>query len=179
MSKTSKKIWNICSMFIVVIVVLLAILLFAGRFIGLNVYTVLSGSMEPDIATGSLLYAKKPDLSSLKPGDVITFKLAEGFIVTHRIVEILPDENDSSAFYCITKGDANQTSDANPVHSSNIIGEAVFSLPKLGFLVSYIQNPPGLYVSIAVGAFLALFMMVPDIVNIFTVEKQKQGKHCS
>lgn len=166
MSKTLKKIWNICSTLIVIAVVLLALLLFAGRFIGLDVYTILSGSMEPQYTTGSLLYVKKPDLSSLEAGDVITFKISGGIIVTHRIAEILPDENDPSGFYCITKGDANRTADANPVHSSSIIGQPVFSLPKLGFVVNYIQNPPGLYVSIAAAAFLALLMLVPDIVSI-------------
>lgn len=179
MNRNLKKIWNVCSLLIVITVVLLALLLFAGRFIGLDPYTVLSGSMEPQYRTGSLLYVRKPDLSSLAAGDVITFKMGSDIIVTHRISEILPDENDPSGFYCITKGDANPTPDANPVHSSSIIGEAVFALPKLGFLASYIQNPPGRYVCIAVGAFLALLMLIPDLLSISNGGKRRQdGKHC-
>ena len=43
-----KKIWDIITTVLVRIVVLLAVLLVGARVIGLQVFTVLSGSMEPD-----------------------------------------------------------------------------------------------------------------------------------
>ena len=56
-----KKAWNIISSILVALVVLLAIALVGVRLFGLQVYTVLSGSMEPTYHTGSLIYVKRVD----------------------------------------------------------------------------------------------------------------------
>ena len=102
MGKTLKKILNVISTILVAIVVVLALLLVGARFIGLNVYTVLSGSMEPTYHVGSLIYVKDVDTDELKAGDVITYMLDEDTIVTHRIVDVIPDETDPSIilFFC-------------------------------------------------------------------------------
>ena len=102
-----KKIGNVVTTVLVVAVVLLAIALVGVRLFGLQVYTVLSGSMEPAYPVGALLYDKKVDPAQLGPGDVITFMLDEETIVTHRIVEVVPDEEDPSVIRFRTKGDAN------------------------------------------------------------------------
>ena len=60
-----KKIWDVFTSILVAIVVIMAILLVGVRVIGLNVYTVLSGSMEPTYHTGSLIYVKKVDYKEL------------------------------------------------------------------------------------------------------------------
>ena len=87
-----KKLWNVISSILVAAVVLLALLLVGARLFGLQVFTVLSGSMEPTYHTGSLIYVKKVDPHTLKSGDVITFMLDEDTIATHRITEVIPDE---------------------------------------------------------------------------------------
>ena len=56
-----KKIWNGITTVIVILVVILAILLAGVRLFGLQVFTVLSGSMEPTYHVGSLIYVKKTD----------------------------------------------------------------------------------------------------------------------
>ena len=56
--KAFRKIWNIATTVVVVLVVLAAILLVGVRFVGYRVYTVLSGSMEPTYHVGSLIYVK-------------------------------------------------------------------------------------------------------------------------
>lgn len=58
MNKSLKKIWNVISTILVALVVLLALLLVGARVVGLQVFTVLSGSMEPTYHTGSLIYVK-------------------------------------------------------------------------------------------------------------------------
>lgn len=73
MNKTLKKIWNVISSILVAIVVILALLLVGARIIGLQVFTVLSGSMEPNYHVGSLIYVKNVDYKELESGDVITF----------------------------------------------------------------------------------------------------------
>ena len=53
--RSVKKTWNIISTVLVALVVLLALLLVGARIFGLQVFTVLSGSMEPTYHTGSLI----------------------------------------------------------------------------------------------------------------------------
>lgn len=59
MSKSLKKILNAVSNVLVVLVVILALLLVGARIVGLQVFTVLSGSMEPTYHVGALIYVKK------------------------------------------------------------------------------------------------------------------------
>ena len=165
MSKGLKKVWNVITTLIVIVVVILALLLVGARLIGLNVYKVLSGSMEPVYHTGSLIYVKKVDPFELKVGDVITFMIDEDTLVTHRIAGIVPDEEDPSVIRFRTKGDANDCEDGTLVHYKNVVGVPVFTIPKLGYVANYIQNPPGMYVTIAAGAFLMLLMFMPELVS--------------
>lgn len=165
MNKTIKKIWNWATSVLVGVVVILALLLVGARLIGLQVFTVLSGSMEPTYHVGSLIYVKKVDPFTLESGDVITFMLDEDTVATHRIVEVVPDEADASVVRFRTKGDANNTEDGSLVHYKNVIGTPVFTIPKLGYLANYIQHPPGTYVAISAGAILLLLVFVPDLIR--------------
>ena len=169
-----KKIWNVISGIIIAGIVALAVLLVGVRLIGLRPLTVLSGSMEPTYHTGSLIYVKKVDPKSLQPGDVITFMLSEDTIATHRIVEVVPDEEDPTVIRFRTKGDANDAEDGGLVHYKNVIGTPVYSIPKLGYFVNFIQNPPGKYLAISAGAILLLLIFLPDIIGAFTEDDKKK-----
>lgn len=164
MKKSSiRKTWNVISSILVALVVLLALLLVGARLFGLQVYTVLSGSMEPTYHTGSLIYVKKVDPYTIRDGQVITFMLDENTIATHRVVGVVPDEEDSTVVRFRTKGDANETEDGGLVHYKNVIGTPVFTIPYLGFVANYIQHPPGMYVAISAGAVLLLLTFLPDL----------------
>ena len=163
MSKTVKKVWNIVTWLIVALAILLALLLVGVRVVGLQVFTVLSGSMEPAYHTGSLIYVKEVDAKELEPGDVITFMINDDTVATHRITEVLVDENDPNVLRFFTKGDANEYPDGSSVHCNNIIGTPVFTIPYLGYVSNYIQNPPGMYVAISGGALLLLLIFLPDL----------------
>ena len=176
MKTTAKKIWNVITTILVVVVVLLALALAGVRLFGLQVYTVLSGSMEPTYHVGALIYDKKVDPMQLQSGDVITFMLDEDTIATHRIVEVVPDEEDSSVIRFRTKGDANAAEDGSLVHYKNVLGTPVFAIPKLGYFASFVQQPPGLYVAIAFGAVLVLLAFLPDLLGD---DKKKKGKRVS
>ena len=172
MSKTLKKIWNFVSTVLVAVVVLLALLLAGARIFGLQVFTVLSGSMEPTYHTGSLIYVKKVDPFTIQPGQPITFLLDEKTVATHRVVGVVPDEEDTTVIRFRTKGDANEAEDGTLVHYKNVIGAPVFSIPYLGYLAEYIQHPPGMYVAISAGAVLLLLVFIPDI---FSDDEKKKG----
>lgn len=177
MGKAVKKIWNIVTSIIVALAVLLAIALVGVRLIGFQVFTVLSGSMEPTYHVGSLIYVKDVDYTELEAGDVITFMLDEDTVATHRIVEVVPDETDSSVLRFKTKGDANAAEDGSLVHHKNVIGTPVFTIPKLGYVANYIQNPPGMYVAISAGAVLLLLVFLPDLFSKDEKEgTKKKGK---
>lgn len=168
-----KKIFNITTTAVVIVVVLFAVLLVGARLFGLRVYTVLSGSMEPAYKVGALIYVKTVNADELKAGDVITFMLDEDTVATHRIVEVIPDENDPAVLRFRTKGDANDAEDGGLVHCSNVIGTPVFTIPYLGYIASYIQNPPGTYVAISGGAVLLILVFLP---NLFADDGARKGK---
>ena len=164
MSRSLKKVWNIVSSVLVALVVLLALLLVGARVVGLRVFTVLSGSMEPTYHTGALIYVKPvDDPLAIPEGTVITFMLDEDTIATHRVVGVVPDEEDPTVVRYRTKGDANETEDGGLVHYKNVIGTPVFSIPYLGYAADYIQHPPGSYVALSGGAILLLLVFLPDI----------------
>ena len=171
-----KKIWNVITTVLVILVVIIALLLVGVRLIGLDVFTVLSGSMEPTYHTGSVIYVKDVDYRELEAGDVITFMLDEDTIATHRIVEVVPDVEDASVLRYRTKGDANDAEDGTLVHYKNIIGSPIFTIPKLGIFANYIQNPPGMYVAISGGALMLLMVFLPELIDVFTEDGERSEK---
>lgn len=174
MQKTLKRIGNWVSSLLVAIVVLLAIALVGVRVVGLQPFVVLSGSMEPTYHVGSLIYVKSVDYKELQVGDPITYMLSQDTVVTHRIIEVLVDEEDPNTLRYFTKGDANDTPDGTSVHYKNILGKPVFSIPYLGYVSSYIQNPPGKYVAMAAGALLILLVFLPDVFSDEEESKKKE-----
>lgn len=163
--KTAKKIWNVVSTVLVSLVVLCALFLMGSRLMGYQVFTVISGSMEPELSIGDLLYVKPVEPSSIQVGDDVTFVLNEDLVVaTHRVLK-----NDPQEKYIYTKGLANDIEDA-PVHYNNVLGVVEFSIPMLGYVSDFIQNPPGMYITIAVGAVLIILVFLPD----FLPKKKEQ-----
>ena len=77
MSKSVKTILKITSYGMIALLLLLVFLLAGVRLLGLEIYTVLSPSMEPNYPTGSLIYVKEVDPSTLQEKDVITYRLFE------------------------------------------------------------------------------------------------------
>lgn len=160
-SQKLKKAWNIITTTIVVIFVLCAVFLMGSRLLGYQVFNVITGSMAPTYNEGDLIYVKKVDMSDIKVGTPITFVLNEDLVVaTHRVVRI---DAENQHFY--TKGDANEIEDRNPVHFKNVIGVPKFSIPLLGYVSDFIQNPPGMYITIGVGAVLIVAVFLPDMLG--------------
>ena len=160
-----KKAINIITTSLLVLVLLVAVALVGVKLVGLTPYTVLSGSMEPHYHVGSVIYVVKVDAADLVKGDAITYVIEGGTVVTHRIVEVLPNYGEDGSLGFITKGDANNTEDGTPVHERNILGKAVFSIPLLGYLAYFIQNPPGSFLAIGLCAVIVLLTFLPGLVD--------------
>ena len=110
------------------------------KLMGYDAYVVVSGSMEPAIPVGSIVYSHKTDPAQLNEGDVIVFTdPARGTTpITHRVVS-----NDRDRCIIITKGDANAREDADPVTYDNVMGKVGLHIPHLGFVASVFTSTLG------------------------------------
>lgn len=165
MNSKLKKIWNTSATVFIALIAALALLLVGARLFGVRIYTVLSGSMEPTYMTGSVIFVKKTDPMKLKEGDVITFLLADNKTATHRIVEVLEDEEDPQVRRFRTKGDANDSPDGSPVHCNNVVGTPFFTIEKIGYFIEGVKTPPGSFIAIGLAALLLLLLFVPEILG--------------
>lgn len=109
-----------------------------------KLYIVMSDSMDPTIHKGSIIVIKKT--RHLNVGDIVSFQypLNISKSITHRIVDYRNDDG----FYFITKGDANRSVDPWQLRNDQIIGKHIVSIPLVGYLVSAIKSPVGLFILI-------------------------------
>lgn len=120
---------NIIGLLLLVIVVVMCIPLAVPRLLGYQAYAIVSGSMEPELPVGSIVFAKQTEPEMIEAGDIIVFYGGHDSdtVVTHRVEENRTDEREF-----VTKGDANADHDVNPVSYGNLIGKVVFDLPGIG-----------------------------------------------
>ncbi|MCL4397689.1 signal peptidase I [Patescibacteria group bacterium] len=124
-------------------------------------FTVNSGSMSPKIPKGSLILDKEEKNYSI--GDVITARIpGNKFTVTHRIVET--GMQGSSEYYRV-KGDANDAPDQDLIFRSYVIGKVIFSVPLLGFPVSFAQTLTGLIILIVIPGTVIVYSELLNIKN--------------
>lgn len=154
-----KKVLNWVRNFVIGILILLIVLSIVAKFnrseyiLNYAPMKVLSGSMEPKIKVGDLVIAKKIDPSKIKEGDVITYKIKDTTYVTHRVIEVL---NNNNSILFKTKGDANNVEDKDLVFGESLVGKLVLRIPKFGYFIDFVTKPLG---------FIVLFL-VPTIILI-------------
>lgn len=122
---------NILTGSIILCAVLIIGALYVPGFFGTNPYIVLSGSMEPVIHTGSLVYISETD-EPFRVGDIIGYVAGETPVV-HRIVG-----EEENGF--ITQGDANDAPDLALVTKSEILGKCVLTVPGAGYVLSSLRS---------------------------------------
>ena len=133
-----------------------------------KVLTVLSGSMEPTLKTGSVVIIKPR--ASYDTDDIITFEKFENKIVTHRITE---KRDDGKEIFYTTKGDANNAQDQEEVSQSKIIGKVLFDVPFVGYIVNFAKQPIWFILLIWVPV---MFIIWDEIVKIKKSIKKKKLK---
>lgn len=120
----------------------------------LDARVVLTGSMEPAIPTGSVVFTLPR--STYAEGDIVTFKRAESTLetpITHRIMRV--EVFEGSTFYT-TQGDANEHPDSEPVRESEVLGRVLFHIPFIGRLLELARTPWGFALLIIVPAILVI-----------------------
>lgn len=100
---------------------------------GVKPAVVLSGSMEPTIQAGDLIFIRKTDPNKLQKDDVICY-LSSGKAITHRIADITTGEDGRLQF--ITRGDANNAEDQLPVTADQVQG--IWKGGRIGGLGNFI-----------------------------------------
>lgn len=138
------------------------------RAFGYEIYTVISGSMEPAIPTGSLVYVKYIHPEEIQTEDVIAFygTDADGSIVTHRVVS-----NSAAMGNFITKGDANSDNDMNPIPYANYIGKVQLSVPELGGIFQTITGTNG---KIAAVSMIGLAIVLEILAAVLQGKREKE-----
>lgn len=125
-------------------------------------YSVVSGSMEPNIHKGSIAFVKPVQSDSLKEGKVIAFTHPNNSKITvlHRIQHIGKEDN-IKTFQ--TKGDANNSVDNWNINSNQIIGKYIFSIPYIGYITNYVHEPLGFFILIGIPALILLLLQIKSI----------------
>ena len=130
----------------VVVLILLATLVFHNKsnesiqLFDYSAFTVLTGSMEREIPQGSLVITKKVDPNSIKAGDDITFVRSDNATVTHRVINIIENYDDTGVRGFETQGIANPDPDPDIVYAGNLVGVVKLTVPELGFALKYISE---------------------------------------
>lgn len=123
------------SWILLIAVSLLAIVVIVVPLVtGAKPYTVLTGSMQPLYPPGTLVVVKPAEPDEINLGDVITYQLESGKpeVVTHRVVAVGTAADGTPLF--ITRGDANDGDDPDPVRPVQIVGKLWYSVPYIGWI---------------------------------------------
>jgi signal peptidase len=118
---------------------------------------VLSGSMEPRLPVGGIVFVQKADTARVKVGDIIAFLRKRGAgqtsddLTTHRVVSI---EYTAHGPVFTTKGDANRSADVDPVPAQAVVGIAGPTVPYLGYLAAFSRSPIGFCLLIVLPALV-------------------------
>lgn len=115
-------------------------------FLGIKPFIVVTGSMESTIDGGDLVITKVVDPETLEVGDIISYSLGES-VITHRIAE--KTEADGEPAF-ITKGDANNTEDQDPVTYDQVESSYLFRIAGMGNIAMFMQTPVGMLVFIGI-----------------------------
>jgi signal peptidase len=155
-----KKIAEYLMTVIVIVLLLAAVLIFFAPRFGWQVDTVLSGSMEPAIPTGSILVSRTVASDSINVGDIITFSgSGRDRFITHRVTAI--DRTNGIVF--TTKGDANNGEDPFTVPGENVVGKVLVHIPFLGFLFSFVKTPFGLILTLVLPGLFIIGLELREI----------------
>ena len=154
---------------IVIFVSVVAVgIIYAPRIIGYQVYSVDTGSMEPTIKKGSLIYVKQYiNFEDYKINDIVTFSdMTRENSFTHRIVDI-----DVTDRCFTTKGDANTDNDLTPADFINAVGKVEFAVPYIGYAALFFRNK---YAMIAVALIYIGWAAIE--IEVFLAERKKRDE---
>lgn len=106
---------------------------------GYSAANVLTSSMEDVYPKGSLIITKQVDAKDLQIGDDITFMVSEESSITHRIIEIIEDYQETGERAFKTQGTMNAKPDKDMVAAANVVGKVIFHSKVLGDFANFVK----------------------------------------
>ena len=108
-----KKMGRIAAILFLILIISGSLFTIISPFFGWRTEVVISGSMEPAIQTGSVVIVRPIVPDTIRTGDIIMFSsLDMRSLTTHRVVNV----ESEPGLQFITRGDANNNPDINPVY---------------------------------------------------------------
>lgn len=123
--------------------------------------TVLTGSMEPTLETGSVVVDEVIHPTEARIGDIVTFTdpANPDRQITHRLRRARVEGNTA---HMVTKGDANDTVEEWDVPVDGEIGRVIFHVPKLGRARALVGTRQG-YVVLLLGILVLGAWVLADV----------------
>ena len=145
--------FNIVGTFILLAVIASCLPIVVPQLMGYQVYNVVSGSMEPEIPVGSVIYVQEAAPETIEEGEVIAFR-SEDSVIAHRVVKNQRVEGEIR-----TKGDANAGEDMHAIAYYAVLGRVVKHYPMLGAVME-------IYTSTVGKVYLILFASCGAMMNL-------------
>ena len=152
---------------LIVVVLYVGFVMYMGNWTPIMVVT--SGSMVPTLKIGWAILVKSVPHSQIRVGHIIVYRSTDPQIpdpIVHRVISI---NNLSGQLDFITKGDANPVADnvagfepPYGIPQSRVIGEVVYIIPYLGYVILFLKQPPIYFLLIGLIIFLILIDLIRD-----------------
>jgi len=131
----------------VVLLVGLGAVLLAGVVPGLlgdESFVVSAEDMQPALQVGDLAIVHPIGAAAVAVGDVVVYRTPQDpdTAITRRILSVDPDAK-VGLLNLQTRGDADPTAEQINVASGAVLGRVVFSIPRLGLVVQFANQPIG------------------------------------
>ncbi len=120
-------------------------------FLGVTPLIVLSGSMEPEIDEGEIVFCTPIEPEEVREGMIISFfdpLSTTGAIVTHKVKAVIDDGDGTRSFK--TYGINNNADDPIDIPEEKLVGRYRFGIPLAGYVAMFMQSTAGLVVCVAV-----------------------------
>lgn len=182
MKKSIMKILDILKMMLLAILIIFVIATAYQKVIpnypsvfGFRTFSIITSSMEPKLKIGDVILVKEIKPSSLKVGDIITFKGMSGDlagkIVTHEIVGITKEAG-RKIFY--TKGIKNVSNDP-AVYEEQILGKYIYKFKIFSLIEKIMSTKIGFLLIIIIPLGYIYFYEIKDVIN--DVKKIKSNEN--
>ncbi len=134
----------------------LALALLVLKLVGIQIYAVVSPSMEEALSVGDLAIVAPQNCEKIETGEIIAFVNPEGKTTTHRVVS----KNELEQTF-LTKGDRNTEMDA-AVQYADVLGVVRIVLPGIGNAAVFLSTPEG---KALLGLLFAIFVVIVLLVS--------------
>ena len=174
--RITKCILNIViTVFIVLFLIVVCLQRFSNNrisFFNYRMFTVVSGSMEPNYKIGDVLISKTVEPSKIKVGDDLSYLGRTGDfkdkVVTHRVVDIYQDDKGEYLFK--TKGSANMLEDPI-VYEDQLYGVVVHKSVILSFMYKIVGTTTGMFIFIIIPIF---YIIGSEILSAMLTREEKR-----